>query len=186
MIAGSGSVITDVIPLGNEMARFKLRTLFVLVTIAALLLFWFLEPEEIRNNSFLSDPITTAITTRSDGHRYSDFKIYSNGDYGILEFGNLRIAVKGETFRDSGVGENVRFTGHKKVAGYDLVGHGIKFEKMTDAKGTHFQFVGLSFTMVNSKIKLLGESVQADGQPTLVLVRDGNAKVYTSDTIDFE
>ena len=123
---------------------------------------------------------------RSDGHRYSDFKIYSNGDYGILEFGNLRIAVKGETFRDSAVGENVRFTGHKKVAGYDLVGHGIKFEKMTDAKGAHFQFVGLSFTMVNSKIKLLGESVQADGQPTLVLVRDGNAKVYTSDTIDFE
>lgn len=161
------------------MLRFKLQTLFVVVTIWALALFWFLEPEDVRNNPFLKDPIYTTITARPNGDLTSNLAMYSKGDYGILEFGKLRIAVKGQTFRGSLAGKQVRLTGHEKTNGYEAIGDGIKFVKKTDSKGTHFEFVGLSFKVVDGRMNLLGKSIQADGEPTLVLVRKGRVNTYS-------
>ena len=162
------------------MLRFRLRTLFVLTTIGAFATYWIVDTSDVRNNPFLLSKITTTVKTDSNGNAYSDYLLYSEGNYGILEFGNLRIAVRGEPFKDSDTGDLVLLTGHKNVTRRHSIGRGIKFLKTIDSNGTHFEFVGLTFKVVDGKLDLLGNTIQVDGPPKLVLIRNGRAKIFTS------
>ena len=82
-----------------NLLRYKLRFLLVLTALVALATLWL---KDWFINSYgtnaLFAPIQTTISRHPTGDLTSTRRTYSVGNYGISEFGNIRLAIEGKPF----------------------------------------------------------------------------------------
>lgn len=156
--------------------RNTLRTLLIFATLASVSTLscegWFISSSGKATPAFLRKPIQTSITVRQNGQLVSKRMTYSIGDYGICEFGNVRLAVKGKPFSGRSSGTLLISTNSNAFSGSSgRTGVGNRrFEHTAIPGGSSCKFGGLSFDIVNGKLKLLDVSVSVDGKPTLIVV----------------
>ena len=173
----------------NQMLpRFSIRTLMLLTVGAALTLLGiarvFAWPK-IRSESFIRNhPVQTQINVH-DGRKtiYSNRITYCLGDYGITEFGNIRIAIRGCTFtgRSSGgicLANDLSFEG----GGSSTESGNSRFTESEIPGGSLCTFGGLMFEIINGKLKLLGEEFLVDGHDRLIII-DESGKIESSSII---
>ena len=163
---------------------YKLRTLFLVVTIVAVALCaWLLFTNDIRNSAFLTAPVQTKIKTQPNGNLISNIAYFARGNFAAVELGNIRIAVKGETFDGENIVHDVLLSGHDKLKGENgssrIDGNRTVFSENVTPEGTILEFVGLSFEVVEGRLNLMGRSLPVDGPHTLVMVQDGQISAIT-------
>ena len=169
----------DMVPQMERVVRNTLRTLLIFAALASVSTLscegWYISSSGKATPAFLRKPIQTSTTVRQNGHLVSKRITYSIGDYGICEFGNVRLAVKGKPFSGRSSGTLLLSTNSNafsKNSGRTGVGNR-RFEHTAIPGGSSCKFAGLSFDIVNGKLKLLDASVSVNGKPTLIVVNAG-------------
>jgi hypothetical protein len=140
----------------------------------------------INAESFIRDrPVQTQIELQDDGTTIlSDRITYCLGDYGITEFGNIRLAIRGCTFtgKSSGgicISNNWTFAGG---AGSSGVGNRcFAFKEIPG--GTLCTFGGLTLEIKHGVLKLLGKEFVVDGNDRLIIV-DESGKIESTSIIN--
>ena len=110
---------------------------------------------------------------------------YSVGNYGISEFGNVRLAVEGKPFSGrSSHGSLLLDSKSTKVSKrFGVTGFGKRrFEYKGIMGGSSCKFAGLSFDIVHGKMRLLDDSFPVADKPTLIVV---NSKGEIGAVVDY-
>ncbi|WP_233903055.1 hypothetical protein [Stieleria maiorica] len=105
---------------------------------------------------------------------------YSLANYGISEFGKIRLAVADKPFSGKSSGtlilspspalaNAIANSATGGAVSYTGVGNR-RFEKKIIAGGASCRFGGLSFQIVDCELHLLDETFPVDGDPTLIVV----------------
>lgn len=140
----------------------------------------------IHAESFIrNQPVQTQIEIQDDGTTITSDRItYCLGDYGITEFANIRLAVRGCTFtgKSSGgicIANSLTFAGGGGSTG---VGNR-RFTSDGIPGGSVCTFGGLTLEIKNGILNLLGEEFVVDGSDRLIIV-DESGKIESSSTIE--
>ena len=131
--------------------------------------FLFIRPNAIGEFHVRNSPIRTAVLTDENGIVTSNRKTYSIGNYGVTEFGSIRIAVRGRTFSGESSGRIILASKFAGGGGSTGVGNR-RFTYDEIVGGSQCTFAGLKFTIIDSELEILGKKIAANGEPTLVLV----------------
>ncbi|QDV83549.1 hypothetical protein TBK1r_24910 [Stieleria magnilauensis] len=163
--------------------RYKIRTLLVITACFAVLALWarnhFTSPYGDKAPASLLSPIRTKITVHPNGIVQTRRITYSLFDYGISEFGNIRLAVANKPFSGKSSGtlllsSNPALANSITSDSYSATGVGNRrFEHEITADGSSCRFGGLSFEIVDCELRLLNDTFPVDESPTLIVV---NAK----------
>lgn len=167
--------------------QYKLRTLLILTALVAVSTVW---SEDWLNRSYGGDTpaqllgrIQTTTEVRRGGDVVSNRITYSVGNYGVTEFGNVRLAVEGKPF--SGRSSGFLLLATKSSDGSDIFSRtGVgnrRFENRTIAGGSACKFAGLSFEIFHGKLRLLDRTVPVDDKPKLIIV---NSKGKIDDLVE--
>ncbi len=147
---------------------------------------WVFVWPKIHAESFIRNhPVQTQIEVNDDRTMVTSNRItYCLGDYGITEFGNIRLAIRGCTFtgKSSGgicVANNVSFAGGGGSTG---VGNR-RFTADGIPGGTLCTFGGLTLEITHGRLKLLGEEFVVDGDDRLIIV-DESGKIESISIIE--
>ena len=167
------------------MPRFTLRTLFLAVLVCAIfcaaVLFLYIRPNANAELNIRNSPIQISVRVDEYGTVTSDRKTYSIGQYGVTEFGTIRIAVRGCTFpgkSSGGLTLASRFAGGNGSTG---VGNR-RFVHNRIVGGSQCTFADINFTIIDSELKILGKTFAANEEPILILV-DRDGKIESVDVI---
>ena len=122
-------------------------------------------------SDLLLSPIPTNVPVRQGGV-LSNRVTYSVGNYGISEFGNVRLAVEGKPFSERSSGSLLLDSKSNKVSKrFGVTGFGKRrFEYKGIMGGSSCKFGGLSFDLVHGKLRLLDDSFPVADKPTLIVV----------------
>lgn len=155
------------------MPKFSLRTLLAVVVVCALLAaavnFVFIRPNADAEFHIRNAPIQTLTRTNGIGTVISDRVTYSIGQYGVTEFGNIRLAVRGCTF--SGESKGGITLASQYAGGGAATGTGNRrFAHDVVIGGSKCSFGGLSFSIIDSELRILDKKIAVNKEPTLVLV----------------
>lgn len=96
---------------------------------------------------------------------------FSVGSYGVTDVGNLRLAFEDLSFSGSSSGGVTLATDSTSSGGGGHTGVGNRrFEVNGIPHGSQCKFGGVTFKLVEGKLVFGGESIDATGQPSLVLI----------------
>lgn len=147
---------------------------------------WVFVRPTINAESFIRNrPVHTQIELQDDGATIlSDRFTYCLGDYGITEFGNIRLAIRGCTFTGKSGGgicisNNLTFAGGSGSSG---VGNRC-FTYAGIPGGPLCTFGGLTLEIKHGVHKLLGEEFVVDGNDRLIIV-DESGKIESTSIIN--
>jgi hypothetical protein len=166
--------------------KYSLRSLIIVVSICALGCLYFRQavivPNIAAERHIRASPIKTRIREAENGEKWSDRVSYSVGQYGVSEFGNIRLAIRGGRFSGNSsssvsLSNNLTFNG---VGGGSSTGTGVTgshgFTAYAIAGGTTCTFNGIPFDIISGKLILGGKEFDALGPPSVIVV-DKNGRV---------
>ena len=157
----------------RRMPKFSLRTLFAAVVVCAILSaiahFLFVRPNINAELHIRNAPIQTIVRVDDRGFATSERKTYSIGQYGVTEFGNVRLAVRGCTFSGESSG-GILFASQFAGGGGSTGTGNRRFTHDGIVGGSRCTFGGLAFSIVDSELRILDEKIPANGEPTLVII----------------
>lgn len=169
--------------------RFSIRTLLIATAAGAILSFGiarlFVWPK-VQAEAFIRNrPVQTQIELQRGGTRMTSDRItYCVGNYGVTEFGNIRIAVRGCTFSGESSSIISLANDHRTPGGGGGTGVGnSRFTAKGIPGGSRCTFGGLTFEITNGKLKLLDQQFAVDAKDRLILI-DELGRIESISTID--
>ena len=155
------------------MPKFSLRTLLAAVLVCAVLSavihFLVFQPNINAEFHVRNAPVQTVVRIDDNGIATSERRTYSIGQYGVTEFGSIRLAVRGNTFSGESSG-GVTFASQFAGGGGSTGVGNRRFTHDGIVGGSKCTFGGLTFTIINSELQILDKKIAANAEPTLILV----------------
>lgn len=181
-----------VLPVSNQfnlrtVLRFSIRTLLISTAAAALLSLsiarLFVWPEVQAELFIRNHPVQTHVEVHDSTTMASDRITYSIGNYGVTEFGNIRLAIRGCTFGGESSGRiclanNLKFSGGGGSTG---VGNR-RFTTKGIPGGTRCTFGGLTFNVEYGILSLLNQQFRIDAKDQVIVI-DQFGKIEATATI---
>ena len=128
-------------------------------------------PATQAENFVRNAPIQTIAEPRDDGSVSSRRITYCMGRYGVTEFGNIRLAIRGCTFTGESSGGLSLANNSKIGGGGGSTGVGNRrFTSRGIPGGTSCTFGGFSFDITHGRLKLLGKTIDVAGPPQVVII----------------
>lgn len=155
----------------RQLHRKRLRLVATCTFVFALAMFvWF----QIHAEVFIRfAPVSSAVVKMPDGTLRTKRITFCVGKYGVSEFGNIRLAFRGCTFRGESSGElvlaNNRRTGGNWGISLTEVGN-VRFTNEIIPGGSRCTFGDLTFEIRHGALDLLGQSFDVTGRPLLLIV----------------
>jgi len=166
------------------MPRFSLRSFLLVTALLAAGIGLVARPYWQATTYVRHRPISTLIVERPDGTIVATSMAYSMGDYGIMEFGNTRLAIRGYTFP-------VASRLHVLVLKTDSLNGSSWYSCTTAGKssisltgipgGTACKFNDISFSVISGRLQIDGKTFDALNQAQAVIVDESGKFIEVHD-----